>query len=75
MRKRIHIGDDERRVVPGADHIFPRSGVDRGFSANGAVHLREQRRRHLDIRNSAMINRRDKSREIAHHAAAQGNEK
>ena len=61
-------------MMPRPDHVFPRGRVYRGFPANGAVDLREQGRRHLHIRNSAMINRRDKSGEVAHHSAAQGDE-
>ena len=61
-------------MMPRADQIFPRGRVHRGFPADRAIDLREQRRRHLHIGNSAVINRRGKSREIAHHSAARGHE-
>ena len=73
--ERIDIGNHERRMMPRTDHILPSCCVYRGFPADGAVDLREQGRRHLHIGDSAMINRRDKSPQIAHHSAAKCHEK
>ena len=56
--------------MPGADEVLARGRVHGGFATNRAVDLREQRSRHLDARNSPVINRRGKSREIAHHPAS-----
>ena len=68
-------GHPEYGLVPGADQVFAQDNVHRGLASDGTIYLREQSRRHLHIGNSAMINRRNKSGEIAHYPAAQCDEK
>jgi hypothetical protein len=46
--------------------------IDPGFAADGAVHLRKERRRHLHKAETAQKNRCGKSGEIANDAAAEG---
>src|SRR3546814_3830382 len=41
--ERRRIDQNERRLVEGADEILACTGVDRGFSAHGTVHLCKQR--------------------------------
>ena len=69
-RERSDVGNHQHRLMPGADQVFPGRCVHRRLSANRAVDLRQQSRRELDTRNSAMVDRRDKSREIANHSPA-----
>ena len=56
-----------------ANQVFAITRVDSGFSSDGTVHHRQQRRGNLNMRNTAMINRRHKSGDIADHAAAEPN--
>ena len=50
---------------------MPGLQIDADLAADGAVHLRQQRRRHLHERDAAQIGRRDKSRQVADHTAAE----
>ncbi len=50
---------------------MPALQIDARFAADRAVHLRQQRRRHLHERDAAQIGRRHEAREVAHHAAAE----
>src|SRR6266487_4737250 len=45
--------------------------IDSGLSADRAIHHCKQGRRNLDVRNTAMINRRDESGDVADHSAAE----
>ncbi len=57
--------------MEGADEILPVPSVDGGFPADGRVHHREERRRHLDDRNAAHERRGHEPGEVADHPAAQ----
>ena len=57
------------------NQVFSRRCVYRRLSADRTVHLREQRRRHLHIRDSAVINRRHEPGKIADDAATERNDK
>src|SRR5215469_8080916 len=57
------------------EQIFAVTRIDSSLSANRAIHHRKQRRRNLDMRNPAMINRRDESGDVTDHAATETNYK
>ncbi len=59
------------RLVERADHVLAERVVDSGLAADRRVDLREQRGRHLDEGDAALVDRRGESGEIADHAAAQ----
>jgi hypothetical protein len=61
-------------LVKRADEVLARLQIQADLAADGAVHLGEQGGRHLHERQAAQIRRRHKSREIAHHTAAEGND-
>jgi len=62
--------------VPRPDQIFAGGGIHSRLAPDGAVDLGQQRRRHLHTRDPAVIDRRHKSRQVAHHPAAhRGNER
>ena len=71
----IDVVNNERWMVHNANQIFAIACVHSGFSADGAVHHCQQRRRNLDMRNAAVINCRDESRNIADHSAAETDHK
>ncbi len=54
-----------------ADEIFAVFCINRGFSADGRINHRKKRRRNQQKINSALINRRRKSRQIADDTAAE----
>ena len=66
----VNVADDQRGMMNHSDQVFPGLQIDSGFSTNRAVDHREQRRRNLNMRDAALKNGRDKSRNIADHAAA-----
>ena len=73
--KGVEIAEHEARLMKGADQILPGLQVHAHFAANGAVHLGEERGRHLHERHAPQISRGDKPRQIAHHAAAERDNK
>src|SRR5215469_16738771 len=54
--------------------ILPRRKVHTRLAADRRVHLRQQRRWNLHVPDAAQVDRRQKSRHVAHHAAAEGNQ-
>jgi hypothetical protein len=60
--------------MEGAHQIFSRRQIDADFAADRTIHLRQQRGRRLHKRDAAQIRGGDKSRQIAHHAAAQSHD-
>ena len=58
-----------------ADQIFPGARIHSGFAADRAVHHGQQRCWNLDMRDAAVINRRDESRNVADHPATETNDK
>ena len=74
FRQRIQrrgIGEHQARLVEGADHVLAAGMVDRRLAANGGIHLREQRGRHLDEWHAALVSCSGKTGEITDHAAPQ----
>src|SRR6266849_700687 len=57
--EKIDIVNHERRMMNCADQIFSGARIYAGFSADRAVHHREQCRWDLHVRNSTIENRRD----------------
>ena len=69
--QRVDVGEHAGRLVEGADHVLAARVVDRGLAADRGVHLGEQRRRHLDEGDAALVAGRGEARDVAHHAAAE----
>ena len=67
----IEIAQHQTRLVKRAHEIFTGLQIDADLAADGAVHLRQQRRRHLHKRDAAQIRRGDEPGQIADHAAAE----
>jgi len=66
--------EDRPRLVEGAHEVFAGLEINPGFPAHGAVHHREQRRRHLHKIDATLVGRCRKAAEVAHHTAAHGKE-
>ena len=66
----VNVAEDQRRMMNHADQVFSGPQIDSGFATNRAVDHREQRCRNLNVRNAALKNGCDKSRNVADHAAA-----
>ena len=65
------VGDDQHRLVEGADQVLAVRRVDAGLAADRRVDLRQQRRRHLHEIDAAAHAGRGKAGEIADDAAAE----
>src|SRR4029453_15406536 len=70
----IEIGNYQRGLMESADQIFPCARIHTGFSADRAVHHRQERCWNLNVWNSAVINRRHEARNVADHPAAETND-
>src|SRR4030088_1947125 len=68
--QKIDVVDHKRGMMDRADQVFSVSRISSGLSADRAIDHGEQRCRYLHMRNAALENRRDKSRDISHHSAA-----
>ena len=69
------IGQDERGLVKRADQVLAQRVVDAHLAADGAVHLRQQRRGHLHQRDAAQEAGGGEPRGVADDAAANGHER
>ena len=69
------IDDDGVRLVEGADQVLAERMVDADLAADRAVHLRQQRRRHVHERDAAQVGRRGEARHVADDAAAERDER
>ena len=69
------IDDDRVRLIEGADQVLAERVVHADLAADRAVHLREQRRRHVDERDAAQVGRRREAGHVADDAAAEGDER
>ncbi len=69
--QRVQVTQDESRLVERPDQILTRFEIQTDFAADGAVHLGEKCRRHLDERNAAQIGSRHEARQITHDSPAQ----
>ena len=65
------VGDDQHRLVEGAEQILALRRIDAGLAADGGIDLRQQRGRHLHEIDAAAQDRGRKAGEIADHAAAE----
>ncbi len=74
-RQESRIDDHRGGLVVGADQVLPRGVVDADLSADCAVHLGQQRRRHLDDRNAAQIGSGREPGRVADDAAAGGDDR
>ena len=68
--QRFDVGHHEPRLMKAADQILAARGIDSGFSADGAIDLRDDGCGNLHVRDAAEVNRRDETGEVAHDAAA-----
>ena len=59
------------KLVKGTDEIFAGLEIHANLTSHGRIDLREQCRGDLHEGNATQVSRRDKTREIAHHAAAE----
>ena len=64
-----------RGLVERADQVLAERMVDADLAADGAVDLREQRRRHVDERDAAQVGGRGESGHVADDAAADGDDR
>ena len=69
------VDDDRVRLIERADQVLAERMVDADLAADGAVDLREQRRRHMHQRDAPQVGRRREARHVADHAAAEGDER
>ena len=68
------IDDDGVRLVERADQVLAERVVDADLAADRAVHLRQQRRRHVHERDAAQVGRRGEAGHVADDAAAEGDD-
>ena len=66
--------DDRVWLVEGADQVLAERVIDADLPADGAVDLRQERRRHVHERDATEIGRRGESGHVADHAAAECDE-
>ena len=69
------IGDHGGRLVERARVVLAFGKVDSGLSPVRRVDLRDHGGRHLDHRHAALVGRRAEAREVAHDAAAEGQQR
>ena len=68
--EQVGVDRDGERLMEGADQVLAERMIDADLAADRAVHLRQQRRRHLDDRDAAEERRGRESGDVADHAAA-----
>ena len=61
----------EHRLMKRAEQVLALRRIDAGLAADGGIHLRQQRGRHLHEIDAAAQDRRRETGEIADHAAAE----
>lgn len=66
------IGEHSRRLVVGADVVLRLGKIDAGLTPVGGVDLRDERRRHLNHRDAALVDGGAEAGEVADHAATEG---
>ena len=74
VRSNSGVGDDEPRRVEGADQVLAGREVHADLAADGRVHLRQQRGRHLHQADAAQEGRGREARHVADDAAADGHD-
>ena len=73
--ERVGVDNHRARLVERADHVLAECMVHAGLAADRGVHLRQQRGRHLDERDTALIGRGGETGYVADHAAAEGDDR
>ena len=73
--QQLRIDHDDRRLVKRADQVLAERVVDADLAADRAVHLREQRRRHVGERDAAQEGGGREPGRVADHAAADGDDR
>ena len=71
----VGVGQHKVRLMERADEIFSRPGIDPGLASDRAVDLGHDGRGDLHQRDSPLVNGSNEAREVADHAAAQGDDK
>ena len=69
--QRARVRDHAARLMERADHVLAVRMIDAGLAADGRVDLRQQRRRHLDVVDAALIAGGREAGHVADDAAAQ----
>ena len=69
------IDDHGVRLVEGADQVLAERMIDADLAADRAVHLRQQRRRHVHERDAAQVGGRRETGHVADDAAAERDER
>jgi len=72
--EKIYVGEDSLRMVEAADEIFSCGEIDSGFSADGGVDLRQERRRDLDVADAPHVNGSEEAGDVAEDSATEGEE-
>ena len=73
-RQQRGIAEHRRRQVVGADVVLGRRQVDAGLAAVGRIDLGDQRRRHLDDGDAALVGGGAEPGQVPDHAAAEGDD-
>src|SRR6266852_5929104 len=70
----VQVAEDQARLMKGAHEVLAGRNIYADFAADGTVHLGEQSRGHLHEGDAAQIRGGHKSGDVAHHAAADGDD-
>ena len=73
-RQHRRVDDDRVRLIERADQVLAERVIHADLAADGAVHLRQQRRRHVNERDAAQVRRRREAGHVADDAAAEGDQ-
>ena len=73
-REHVQVGQHQPGLMKGADQVLAPGRVDGGLAAHRGVHLRKQGGRDLHEIDAALVDRRGETGEVAHHAAAEGDD-
>ena len=68
------VTEDQGGLVKRAHLIFAAGKIYGGLAAHGGIHRREQGGGHLDIGQAPVVGGGGKARQVAYHAAAQGDD-
>ena len=74
LRQRVEqrgIGNDQDRLMEGADQVLALKRIDAGFAADRGVNLRQQRRRHLHKVEAASHARGSEPGKVPDHATTE----
>jgi hypothetical protein len=70
----VEVRQDQARLVEGADEVLAAGGVDGGLAAHRGIHLGQEGGGDLDEVDAALVDRGGEAGEVAHHAAAEGDD-